>query len=139
MRRFFWAFLILSLSACTSNEPCSPGQPKRIQTIYLSNNGEISYLHEIGIEGVSLNCDSTTVMSLINDYMASNVDKMPIAQIQIFKSMEHFDSGESLSQPKEYLHDRVLTVYLDKITNLPESFAFYDDGPTIWEGKRWKH
>ena len=139
MRDLFLVFLILCCFACNDAEPCNPGEPKGIQTIYLSNNGAVSYLHEIEVAGISLKCDSTTVMSLVNRYMAANANDTPISQIEIFRSMKHFDSGESLSQPEEYGDDRVFEISFEKKTLQPKSFVFYDDGRQIFEGDRWYH
>jgi hypothetical protein len=131
-------FFIASVSSCTSEAPCNPGMPKKIQTIYLRNNQEVSYVHEVEIKGISLRCDSATVMSIVSNYIASTTDKLPIDQIQLFKTSENFDQGESLSQPAAYLHDRVITIYFNRVDGSPNEFAFYDEGPIIYQGPRWK-
>lgn len=138
MQNIVLAFLILSCLSCRSKETCNLGAPLRIQSIYGSNNGVVSYSHEVQLKGVSLKCDSTSIMAAINKYLESNSKDMPVSDVQVFSSRENYDSGESLSQPKEYWNDLVVSVHLDTATNKPESFVFYSSGRKIYEGKRWK-
>lgn len=104
----------------------------------MSNNDVVSYSHEVELKGVSLDCDSTLIITAINNYLESNSDDMPISDVQVFSSMRNYDSGESLSQPKEYWDDLVVSVYLDTATYKPKSFVFYSSGRKIYEGKKWK-
>ena len=138
MQKIVLAFLFLVCLSCKSREACNLGTPSRIQTIYGSNNGVVSYSHEVELQGVTLNCDSTSIITAINNYLEYNSDDMPISDVQFFSSRRNYDSGESLSQPKEYWDDLVVSVYLDTATNKPESFVFYSSGRKIYEAKRWK-
>lgn len=138
MQKIFLGFWILSCCSCANGKPCNTGTPKQIQTIFGSNNGEVSYSHEIEVKGASFGCDSASIMGAIKKYIELNPSDTPIRDITVFKSMENFDKGESLSQPKAYYDDQVITVYFDEETNSPKSFAFYDGGHKVYEGNRWK-
>jgi len=137
MYKTFLALLLLSFFSCNVNKPCTPETPKKIQSIYLSDNNVESYLHEIEISNVSLKCDSTIVMTLINSYIESNMIDNPISGIAVFKSTKHFDSGESLSQPESYYDDQLMSVYFDESSGHPKHFIFYNNGKIIYKGDKW--
>ncbi len=105
----------------------------------MSNSGIVSYLHEVEIKGLSLKCDSATIMALINDYVKDNLGDTPIQIIELYRSKQNFDIGETLSQPNEYYYDRVIRVSFDQSTNHPSTFEFFEDGKTIYKGNAWKH
>jgi hypothetical protein len=138
MQKIFLFFLVLNFWSCVNNEPCNPSSSRLIQVLDGSNNGVVSSSHHIEVQGISLNCDSTTVMGIIDGYILADTSNIPIYSIRIFKSREHFDEGETLSQPHEYFEDQVIEVYFDEATKLPRSFGFYDRGRKIFEGNTWK-
>jgi hypothetical protein len=138
-RTIFLLLFIIGYFSCTNQQICNPKAPKKIQSIYMSNCGLVSYAHEIEMNGLTLNCDSITVMNLINDYIKFNLSDTPIQVIDIFRSRRNFDIGETLSQPKEYRNDCVIRIYFDYTINHPDSFVFFDDGKIIYSGNNWKH
>jgi len=138
MRILMLPFLAFCFS-CSNNQHCNPGTPQKLLTIRLDNNGSISYQHEVLLEGLSKNCDSTTVMTAIKNYMENNASDTPISSVAVYNSAEHFDSGETLSQPKEFYGDCVVSVWFDATSGKPREFDFYNyKGNRDYEGVRWK-
>ena len=138
MRKSFLIPIVLTFCSCVNKEPCNPGSPQQIQQLDGSNGGVVSSSHHIVVEGISLNCDSSTVMNIIKSYIETDTSNIPVSDIWIFKSKKHYDEGETLSQPKEYFDDEVMEVYFDEATHKPERFVFYDGGRKFYEGNRWK-
>jgi hypothetical protein len=107
--------------------------------IRMDNNGFISYQHHILIEGLSKSCDSAIVMSAIKSYVENNNTDTPIGSVAVYNSTEHFDRGETLSQPKEFFADCVVEVWLEETSGKPKEFEFFDNnGNRNYEGVRWK-
>jgi hypothetical protein len=138
MKRIYLLLLIAGPFSCKNQQTCNPSSPKRIQSIYMSNCGVASYLHEIEVKGLSLKCDSVTIITLINNYINSNLSDTPINIIDMFSSKQNFDIGETLSQPNEYYKERVVRIYFDQNTNHIKTFEFFDEGITIYKGNVWK-
>jgi hypothetical protein len=135
MYKFF--FLLLLTWSC-SVPKCNPQKPEIIQTIEGSNNGDISYFHELLVPGISRKCDSATVMATIKTYVQEQNQYIPVRGVRLFQSKEHFDRGETLSQPKSYYRDCVAEVYINRQTGAPEEFAFYNNsGEVSYRGARW--
>jgi hypothetical protein len=132
-------FLVLGFG-CSNHQLCKPGMPNRIFSMEGSNNGDISYSHYILIEGVSKNCDSTTVMSAIKNYIDTTNSGKPISSVAAFNSIGHYDSGETLSQPKEFFGDCVMEVWFEKTNGRPTDFIFFNNsGDEEYRGSRWRH
>jgi hypothetical protein len=132
---FFLFFLIWSCSV----PKCEPQRPETIQTIYGSNDGDVSYDHEVLVRGITKKCDSATVMTIVRKYVQAQSQNVPIHSVQIFQSKEHFDIAETLSQPRSYYADCVVWVFLNRQTAEPKEFRFYDNnGDVSYEGTRWK-
>jgi hypothetical protein len=105
----------------------------------MSTNGILSYSHSIFIEGLSKDCDSNIVMAAIKDYVENTSSDVPVASVSVFNSLNHFDEGETLSQPKEFYGDCVVEVWFAPSSKLPEKFIFFNaSGNTKYEGNRWK-
>lgn len=89
------------------------------------------------MEGFTSSCmDSAKVFTLIAKYIDTCGYK-PVAGITILKSKSGYDVGETISQPKKYSKNRVLTVYFVQGSIIPSEFYFYKNGKTIYEGRNW--
>jgi hypothetical protein len=116
-----------------------PRTPQKITIIQLINNDEVSYHHCLFVQDLSKSCDSATVLAVINRYLQDNHSDLPVSGVSVFHSLEHYDSGESLSQSKDFYGDCVVEVWFDASSGRPRSFYFYDSRGNIeFEGTRWK-
>jgi hypothetical protein len=133
-------FLLFFLFSSCSVPKCEPHRAETIQIIPGSNNGDVSYHHELYVPGITKNCDSAIVMTIVRAYVQGQRQNIPISSVQIFRSKENFDMGETLSQPYAYYADCVVWVFLNGQTARPEEFYFFDNnGKVSYEGTRWKH
>lgn len=106
-----------------------------IQAIVGCNGDNCSYYHEVLCPGLEYEClDSTSIMQLVNDYVANTTIHTPISEILIFNSIENFDEGETLSQPKAYFDDMVISIQLPNMYNSDTIFTFHYSG---FKGKFW--
>jgi hypothetical protein len=67
-------------------------------------------------------------MTLVKEYIETNVSNTPIYSINIFNSIEEFDPGESLSQPAEYFEDLILSIQLPNEYHRDTIFEFMQSG-----------
>lgn len=139
MVRFFVSLSIMFSLSCSNSQHCKPAAPQKFLTIEMSKNGSVSYQHHILIQGLSKKCDSLTVMSAVNNYLISRSSDTPISSVAVYNSTKHFDSGETLSQAKEFFADCVVEVWFDQTSGRPKQFIFSNNnGETDYEGVRWK-
>ncbi|MBX2922900.1 MAG: hypothetical protein KF746_11950 [Chitinophagaceae bacterium] len=136
MKYLLFIFILLTHSQC-SKKTCEIKKVERIQAIKGGNNGFISYYHEVLMEGLSSSClDSLIILNLVAKYM-DTADFKPIGAIGIFRSKSGYDPGETLSQPKEYNDNEILSIDFYQDSTLPKEFSFYRKGKIIYEGRNW--
>jgi len=136
MKYLLFIFMLMTHLQC-SKKTCEIKKVERIQAIKGGNNGFISYYHEVLMEGLSSSClDSALVLNLIAKYIDTSSYK-PIGGIGIFKSKSGYDIGETLSQPKEYNNNRVLSIRFYQDSIRPREFLFLKNGKVIYEGNKW--
>ena len=139
MVRVLLVYFLTVYCSCSNNLQCKPEEPQKLLATKLDNNGSISYQHSILVKGLSKGCDSAIVLTAVKNYVKSTSSETPISSVEIFNSIEHFDSGETLSQPKDLYRDCVVEVWFDTSSGLLRNFVFFDkDGNINFEGNRWK-
>jgi hypothetical protein len=133
-------FVFLCFSCFHKEDDCNLSKPSKIISIQGKNNEKISYKHLVLVEGLDKRClDSITGMRIVDNYIKSQDKDLPIRRIQLFNSIDNFDQGETLSQPKSFYGDCLVEILLDTVKLTPIGFTFYSSsGMVTYEGSSWK-
>lgn len=125
---------------CTSANKCEFKSVKHILTIPLGYDESTSYVHYIFLEGISRKCnDSALLVQTAQKYIRSLTEGKPVSRVYILNSIEDFDKGESLSQPKSLYGSCLVSIKFDKTLIVPVNFEFFNrNGEVSYDGMLWK-
>lgn len=128
--------VFVALIGCHHSNPCGTFEKLiPIQAIMGCTGDKCDYSHEVLCPGLEYEClDSTSIMQLVDNYVAKTIGNTPIREIAVFSSIEHYDKGETLSQPKAYFDDMVIVIRFPKDPYSETTFIFCDSG---FEGNIW--
>lgn len=140
-KNVFVVILLSLLSGCFDvGKDCKILKVEKILAVELGENSAISYQHLVLLEGFDKRClDSNAVLKVARQYISETSVDTPIHGIRFFNSLKNFDSGETLSQPKSFFKNSLVSIWFSENTKQPELFIFYDrQGSSKYEGTRWQ-